>query len=73
MLTLERVERLVNEGADIVLTELDLGDRDRDLLGLVVCASIHLLREGRDSAHLDEVIRAQYEASPDEVRDWWDW
>ncbi|MEU5299741.1 hypothetical protein ACH4YO_07995 [Streptomyces noursei] len=73
MLTLERVERLVNEGADIVLDELDLGDRDRDLLGLAVVSMIHLLREDKDSVELDEVIKGRYEASPAEVRNWWDW
>lgn len=72
-LTLDRVERLVNEGADIVLAELDLGDRDRDLLGLVVCSTIHLLREGKPSAELDDVIKKHYTSTPAEVRDWWDW
>ncbi|MEV0443867.1 hypothetical protein AB0I84_02000 [Streptomyces spectabilis] len=73
MLTLDRVEDLVNYGADIVLDGLDLGDRDSDLLGLAVVSMMHLLREDKSGAELDDVIRAHYESTPDEVRDWWDW
>ncbi|MFF4927420.1 hypothetical protein ACFY2H_00645 [Streptomyces griseofuscus] len=73
MLTLERIEELVNSGADIVLDELDLGDRDRDLLGLAVVSMIHLLREDKSGAELDDVIRCHYEDTPQQVRGWWDW
>ncbi|MEU3599645.1 hypothetical protein ABZ714_13105 [Streptomyces sp. NPDC006798] len=73
MLTKERIEQAVNEGADVVLDGLDLGDRDRDLLGLTVCAIVYQIFHPAPGSELDDVIREHYEDSPEEVRKWWDW
>jgi hypothetical protein len=65
----EEVSRAVNAGADLVRDGLPTGDRDSDLLNLVVNAALTLLDEpGLD---LDEVIRRCYEVEPAVVRGWW--
>ena len=65
----EQVAQAVNAGADLVRDELPTGDRDADLINLVVNAALTLLDEpGLD---LDEVIRRCYEAEPATVRGWW--
>ncbi|MCS0601121.1 hypothetical protein NX794_07735 [Streptomyces sp. LP11] len=70
--TLEQLTDAANGGADLVLDGLDLGDRDRDLINLVVNAIVTV---GEDPLvdDLDTVIETQYETSPEEVRSWWDW
>lgn len=50
---------------------LSIGDRDGDLISLVVNAALTLLDE--PGLSLDEVIRRCYEVEPAEVRGWWDW
>lgn len=71
MYTREQISRAVNDGADLVLQELaGDGERDTDLINMVVNSVLELLDhpEGMD---LDEVIRRNYETSPEEVRSWW--
>lgn len=67
----EHITQAVNNGADAVKDALDLGERDTDLINLVVNAAITCL-DNLD-ADFDQVVTANYEATPSEVRDWWDW
>ncbi|MFC9974278.1 hypothetical protein ACFVH6_25580 [Spirillospora sp. NPDC127200] len=67
----EMVSRFVNDGADMILGELDLGDRDNDLINLVVNATCFLAENGE--GHFSDMVRANYDIEPDEIRGWWDW
>lgn len=69
--TRDRITTAVNAGADLVMDNLELGDRDRDLLNLVVNAALSLL--DAPAMTLDDVIEENYETSPSELRGWWDW
>jgi hypothetical protein len=66
----EQVARAVNAGADLVRDGLPTGDRDADLINLVVNAALTLLDE--PGLNLDDVISRCYDAEPAEVRGWWD-
>ncbi|MEU9795040.1 hypothetical protein AB0E27_31360 [Streptomyces sparsogenes] len=66
-----QVSTALNSGADLVSIGLDLGDRDTDLINLIVNAQAHVL--DKPDADLDEVIGTNYSESPEEVRSWWDW
>ncbi|MET8703667.1 hypothetical protein ABZW10_33170 [Kitasatospora sp. NPDC004723] len=72
-LTRDEFMTLVNEAADLVLAELDLGDRDLDLLNLVVNTAGYLIDNPDAEADLDAVITDQYGIEPEELRGWWDW
>ncbi|MFF3555348.1 hypothetical protein ACFYXL_18335 [Streptomyces tsukubensis] len=73
MLTQERIEQAVNEGADLVIADLDLGDRDMDLLGLAVVTIIDRTFTGKPEDGLDDVIRRNYQdVTPEDVRSWMD-
>ena len=68
--TRAQVEQAANAGADLVRDGLDIGDRDTDLINLVVNAALTMLDEPGIS-DLDDVIRRCYETEPAEVRGWW--
>ncbi|KPC89288.1 hypothetical protein [Streptomyces sp. STCH 565 A] len=70
--SLDDIRFAVNQGADLVQEGLDLGDRDSDLINLVVNAIV-TVAEDPDVDGLDTVIETQYGESPEEVRGWWDW
>ncbi|MEW1546883.1 hypothetical protein [Streptomyces tsukubensis] len=73
MLTQDRIQQAVNEGADLVIVDLDLGDRDMDLLGLVAVTIIDRIFTGKPDDGLDDVIRRNYEGvTPKDVRSWMD-
>lgn len=69
----ELVQHAVNAGADLILGELDLGDRDNDLINLVVNAAVYLV-ENPDGS-FEDMISENWgeETSADDVRGWWDW
>lgn len=69
--TEEQISTAVNAGADLVSDELDLGDRDTDLLGIVVNAVMTLLKD--PTADLDKVIAEnyQFEEEDENPRKWW--
>lgn len=67
--TREQVSEAVNAGADLVRDGLDAGDRDIDLINLIVNAALTLL--GEPGLSLDDVIRRCYDTDPAEVRGWW--
>jgi hypothetical protein len=61
---------IANKAADLVIKELGLPDCGRrDVVNLVVNA-IGSLMENPETASLDEVIRDNYSAEPEEVRSW---
>ncbi|MFE0775707.1 hypothetical protein [Streptomyces sp. NPDC058861] len=64
--TYKQVRKAMNHGADMVMEEVG-GDRDTDLVNLVVNAALALLDD--PSMDIDAVIEASYE-DPDEVRTW---
>ncbi|MFE7463082.1 hypothetical protein ACFU6R_03120 [Streptomyces sp. NPDC057499] len=70
--SLADVAHVANQGADLVVGGPDLGDRDGDLINLVVNAIVTAAQDPQ-VADLDAAIEAQYETSPEEVRSWWDW
>lgn len=69
--TRDQVAAAVNAGADCIRDALDVGDRDTDLINLVVNAALTFLDQ--PEADFDAVVGANYEASAREVRGWWDW
>ncbi|MGW7434701.1 hypothetical protein [Streptomyces sp. NPDC054849] len=70
--SLRELTTAANGGADLVLDGLDLGDRDRDLINLVVNAIV-TVAEDPQVDDLDSVIETNYDESPEDVRNWWDW
>jgi len=68
----EALMTAVNAAADLVHDGLGLGDRDMDVLNLVVNATATLI--DNPDATLDDVITEQYSTDPEELRGWWgDW
>lgn len=73
----DQVSRAANDGADLVTGGLDLGERDTDLINVVVNATLSLLQHPEMS--LDDVLNANWEPDDDHetaaemVRSWWDW
>ena len=67
--TREQVLDAVNGGSDLVRTALDLGDRDDDLLNLVVNAVMSVL--DNPETDLDSAIRENYQTEPSAVLSWW--
>lgn len=67
--TQQDVSRAVNAGADTVMDALDLGERDRDVVNLVVNAALAELE--RPGVTFDAVIGANFAETPQQVREWW--
>ena len=65
--TREQLSRAVNDGAELVLDALLLGERDEDLITLVVNAALSKL--DNPEVDLDAVIQDHYSEDP---RGWWD-
>ena len=59
----------VNAGADLIHTELGLGERDDDLTNLVVNAAMTCL--DHPDATFEQVVHENYDHPPEEVRQWW--
>ncbi|MFD9593070.1 hypothetical protein ACFWA9_09970 [Kitasatospora sp. NPDC059973] len=70
-LTREEFMTLVNGAADLILDALDLGERDSDLINLVVNATGAMI--DNPDVTFDEMVIEQYSETPDELRGWWDW
>ncbi|MFD8597728.1 hypothetical protein ACFV1L_22260 [Kitasatospora sp. NPDC059646] len=70
-LTRDEFMTLVNGAADLVLDALDLGERDNDLINLVVNATGAMI--DNPDVTFDEMVIEQYSATPEELRGWWDW
>jgi hypothetical protein len=68
--TCDQISEAVNAGADLVLSEFDLGDRDMDLLNLVVNAAMTVL--DKPDADMDYVAAECYSEPLDEIKSWWD-
>ncbi|MGP4112949.1 hypothetical protein ACTWP5_18815 [Streptomyces sp. 4N509B] len=66
----EEISQAVNTGADLVLMEFDLGDRDTDLLALVINAALTVLDV--PEATMNDVVESCYGESLDDIRGWWD-
>ncbi|QLE71132.1 hypothetical protein FGW37_05505 [Streptomyces rectiverticillatus] len=67
--TRDAVSTAVNAAADMVRDELSAGERDIDLINMIVNATLTLL--DRPNVSLDGVIGENYDTSPEEVRSWW--
>lgn len=63
------VSAAVNAAADLIENELDLGERDHDLLDLVVKAVRACLDDRGVS--FDQMVEDNYDHEPDTVRGWW--
>ncbi|OLF13489.1 hypothetical protein [Actinophytocola xanthii] len=63
------ISAAVHAGADLVQDELDLGERDQDLIHLIVnAATMHL---DNPDVSFDDVVRATFDRPPAAVRGWW--
>ncbi|WP_205327050.1 hypothetical protein [Glycomyces sp. YM15] len=70
--TRDQVSTAVNAGADTIKDALELGERDADLINLIVNAALTCL--DRPDASFDDVVNENYgETTPEDVRGWWDW
>lgn len=67
--TRNQVSEAVNAGADLVTSDIGDGERDTDLVNLVVNAIMTVLDS--PDVSLDDVIESNYSVSPEEVRSWW--
>lgn len=65
--TREQISRAVNAGAELVVAALLLGERDEDLIDLVVNAALSKL--DNPEVDLDAVVHEHYSEDP---RGWWD-
>jgi hypothetical protein len=65
-----QVRHALDSAKDLITGELDLGERDSDLLDLLACGATALLASP-DIATLDALISAGGYLSPAEVRTWW--
>lgn len=64
------VEDIAASAGELVCDALDLGERDRDLIGIVVNAI--RVRLGEPDADLDTVLEQSYPTfTPEEIRSWW--
>ncbi|MFF3249710.1 hypothetical protein ACFYWP_01560 [Actinacidiphila glaucinigra] len=70
--TREQISTALNAGADLAIDGLGLGEPYRDAINLAVNSQGHVL-DNPDTDDIDEVISENYDASPEEVRGWWDW
>jgi hypothetical protein len=67
--TRHSISQAVNDAVELVKEELGLhSERDDNLLNLVVNSSLHRL--DNPDASLDEVITANYDHTPEQVRGW---
>ncbi|MFK4187261.1 hypothetical protein ACI2L4_25105 [Streptomyces sparsogenes] len=74
--TRDQVADAVNAGAGLVLDGLNLGERDEDVINLVVNAALAVLdtpgATGEDpKITLDDVMNQNYDGGAKEVRSWW--
>lgn len=67
--TLANVEKALVTAEDLLVQELDLGERDVDLIGLLQNAVLTALDD--PAAPFNDVIRAHYSETSDEIREWW--
>lgn len=67
--TTDQVSQATGEAADLVKAELGLGDRDSDLIDLVINAV--RTRLDRPNADFAEIVAQHYSESADEIREWW--
>lgn len=64
------VQDIAASAGELVCDALDLGERDRDLIGIVVNAI--RVRLGEPGADLDTVLKQSYPTfTPGEIRSWW--
>ncbi|MFC4859286.1 hypothetical protein [Actinophytocola glycyrrhizae] len=59
----------LNSGADMLERELELGDRDQDLINLMVNATLARLDD--PTVSFDDMIGDNFDTLPHEVRGWW--
>ncbi|TLQ38875.1 transposase [Streptomyces marianii] len=69
--TREKVSVAMNEGADMILGEISLGEPEEDAINLVVNAAMTRLEN--PCATFEEMAAEQYSESADEIRSWWGW
>ncbi|MGW2227450.1 hypothetical protein [Streptomyces formicae] len=69
--TEESVRTAVNDGADMILGELGLGEPEEDAINLVVNAAMKSLTT--PGATFAEMVEENYGEDPDEIRSWWGW
>lgn len=67
--TTDQISEATGEAADLVKAELRLGERDSDLIDLVV--NTVRTRLDRPNADFAEVVAQHYRESADEIRGWW--
>ena len=70
-LTRDQVSQAVNDGAELVIHDdgLQVGERETDLINLVVNAAMTLL--DKPGTTLDQVMDSNYEGGAARVRSWW--
>jgi hypothetical protein len=63
------ISAAVHAGAELVQDELDLGERDQDLIHLIVSAA--MMHLDNPEVSFDDVVRAAFDRLPGAVRGWW--
>lgn len=75
VLTREELSEIVNQGADIITSALG-SDAEQDLANLIVNAILTVAdvpQDDRENVTFEDVITANYDESPEQVRGWWSW
>ncbi|MFI7142848.1 hypothetical protein ACIBQ5_35655 [Streptomyces massasporeus] len=69
--TEDQVRDAANEGADLVLKSVSLGEPEEDAINLAVNAALYcLVKPGSSFA---EMVEENYGESVEEIRSWWGW
>jgi 3-hydroxy-3-methylglutaryl CoA synthase len=68
--TREQIFEAVNAGAGLVIDEFALGERDEDIVNLVVNAAMTVL--DKPDADMAYVVEECYSEPLEEIKDWWD-
>jgi hypothetical protein len=71
MYTRSDVSAALSAGADVILDELDSGERDRDLITLIINAAMSCLDNPHEETSFDQVAYDTNVEHPDSVRAWW--
>jgi len=63
------IEKALVIAENLLVQELDLGERDVDLIGLLQNSLLTALEN--PDASFDDVVGSHYSETPSEIREWW--
>ncbi|RGD62442.1 hypothetical protein DR950_36010 [Kitasatospora xanthocidica] len=67
--TRSAISKSINDAADLVIEELNGGERDADLVSAVVNAALTMLDD--PDASFRQIVEENYDIEESELRSWW--